>query len=298
MKSIATLLLTLSLLHASALGAVVFADSFDRPDNRNIDAVLTGITNNTLDALPADAVYTQPWLDPNNRAPTYGVQDGDATNGGGAQILTNQLQLAVGAGTSNAFGNHNFTDAGLLGAGGFTVSLDVTGFAQTGYQQGGAFAIGMSLAEANSAQDAFNLTPGRMTGAFNDASTIGAAVPGVVVSDFWLALRGNNSLAWGGSGGNVMGITGLAGKTGTISATFLFSDFNAGSTVNYEIFLNSVSRGTGSFTWSGTGENYIGLDARDSSGVSLNNFNVSTVPEPSAVVLGLVGLAGLLRRRR
>jgi hypothetical protein len=34
------------------------------------------------------------------------------------------------------------------------------------------------------------------------------------------------------------------------------TDFNAGSTVNYEVFLNDVSRGTGAFTWSDTDANY------------------------------------------
>jgi hypothetical protein len=292
----AGIVLALSGNHAGAQ-AVLFSDNFNRADNRDIQASLTGITDNTGSSLPVDGVYSQPWLDPNNRAPTYGVQDAVASNGGGAQILSSQLQLAVGAGTSDAYINHNFVNASILSAGGFTVSLDVNGFSQTGYQQGGAFAIGMSASEAAAGADAFDLTPGRYTGAFNDASTIGAAVPGVVLSDFWVALRGNNSVVWGGSSGTISGVGSLSAKTGTISATFSFSDFNVGSTVNYQVFLNGVSEGTGSFTWSGTDENYIGLDARDSSGVSLDNLSISTVPEPSAMLLGLLGATGLFLRR-
>jgi PEP-CTERM motif len=277
--------------------SVLFSDTFNRADSRDIQASLTGITDNTGSSLAADGVYSQPWLDPNNAAPTYGVQDGVAANGGGAQILSSQLQLAVGAGTSDAYVNHNFVNASILSADGFSISLDVGGYTQTGYQQGGAFALGMSASEAASAGDAFDENPS-MTGAFNDGSTIGLAPPGTVVSDFWLALRGNNTLAWGSGSGTISGVTGLSAKIGTISANFSFGDFNAGSTVNYEVFLNGVSEGTGSFTWSGTDENYIGIDARDSGGVSFDNFSVSAVPEPSTVALVMVGAAGWLIRRR
>lgn len=292
--------------HANAQ-SVLFSDTFDRANSRDIQASLTGITDNTGSGLAADTVYTQAWLDPNNAAPTYGAQDGIATNGGGAQISGNRLQLAVGSGTSEASINHNFINSSILSAGGFSVSLDVTGFTQTGYQQGGAFAIGMSASEAASVGDAFNqgLSPNppipSMTGAFNDASTIGANIPGLVASDFWLAIRGNNTLVWGGSSGVISGVTGLSAKTGTISADFFVNDFNAGSTVSYNVYLNGVSEGSGSFTWSGTDENYIGVDARDSTAVNMDNLTIATiapVPEPASAALMLVGGAALFLRRR
>jgi hypothetical protein len=40
---------------------------------------------------------------------------------------------------------------------------------------------------------------------------------------------------------------------------FACSSFNAGSTVNYEITFGGSPMGSGSFTWSGANENYIGL---------------------------------------
>ena len=263
---------------------ILFKDTFDRADSRNIDSALTGVTDRTGAPLAADNFYQHGHIDPNNNAPTYGIQDADAANGGGVQILSNRLQLAVGAGTSNLFVNHNFTNAAITETGGFSVSLEVTGYTQTARQQGGGFAIGMSQAEAQSAEDAFNLTA-PMTGAFNDASSIGAAVPGAVVSDFWVALRGNNSLAWGGSSGVIGGTSGFAARTGTITVNFAVTDFNAGSTVAYEVFLNGVTQGTGSFIWSGTNENFIGIDARDSTAVGFDNFSVSTFAPTPAVVL-------------
>ncbi len=260
---------------------------------------MTGITDNTGSSFTAGTVYSQPWIDPNNASPTFGVQDSVAANGGGAQVLSSQLQLAVGAGTSDLFVNHNFVDSPILSSGGFSVSLNVLGESQTGYQQGGAFAIGMSQAKAATAGDAFNSAPS-MTGAFNDADTLGANVYGTVLSDFWVALRGNGSLAWGSSSGVINGVSGLS-KAGVISANFMFSSFAAGSTVNYEILYNGTSEGAGSFTWSGTDENYIGIDGRDSSAVTFDNFSVSTiapVPEPTTLALFALGGVGLLIRRR
>ena len=303
MKAIVKLMVAWLLAQGIAGAALLFEDTFDRANSRNIDASLAGITDNTGSSLAADAVYIQPFLDPNNAPPTYGVQDGVASNGGGAQILANQLQLAVGAGTSNAYINHNFVNSAITDVGGFTVSLDVTGYNQATRQQGGGFAVGMSAAEAASAQDPFETTSPSMVAAWtNDPyGFIGAPVgptPTNVVSDFWIGLRGNNSIAWGGRTGNVHGVAGLPAKTGTISVDFNFADFNAGSTVNYEVFLNDVSRGTGSFAWSGTNQNHIGIDARDNTAVSFDNFRIETIPEASVVPLLGLGLAGILRRRR
>ncbi|MES2437535.1 MAG: arylsulfatase [Verrucomicrobiota bacterium] len=270
--------LPLALLLAGVLTGhaqdLLFRDTFDRPDNRNIDAVLTGITDATGSALPADGVYTHAWLDPNSKPPLYGAPDADPANGGGTQILGNAWQVKNGTGTANAFVNHNFTNAAILEKGGFSVSLDVTAYSQTTNAQGCGFAIGMSQAEAAVTGDAFS-GASRMTGGFGTA--IGAAVPSQTASDFWITLRGDNTLAWGGKTGAASGVTGLTAKTGTISANFTLTSFNAGATVSYEIFLNGVSRGTGTFTWSGMNENFIGIDGRDSTSVTVDNFNIATL---------------------
>ena len=50
--------------------SVLFSDTFDRANSHDIQASLTGITDNTSSGLAADTVYTQAWLDPNNAAPT------------------------------------------------------------------------------------------------------------------------------------------------------------------------------------------------------------------------------------
>ena len=133
-------------LLATAHAGILFEDTFGRTDSRNIQESLAGITDNTGSSLAAGAVYSQPFLDPNNAAPTFGVQDAVATNGGGAQVASNQLQLSTGVGTSNAFINHNFINPGILTDGRLSVSLDVMSFAGTDNGSGGGFAIGMSQA--------------------------------------------------------------------------------------------------------------------------------------------------------
>lgn len=266
--------LTSTSQEASAIN--LFSDNFDRPDSRNIDAVLTGINNNTGTSLAADSVYSQPHLDPANDP---GPEDADPVNGGGARILGNQLQLAVGQGTSNAFVNHNFTNASILTDGGFRVTVDIAGYAGTSNGQGGAFGVGMSQAEATATGDGLTGNPdgGKFTNAFQDAANF----LNTAKSDFWLGIRGNNTIAWG-AGAVAPGTPGyniatIAGKIGTISATFAPAGFNQGDNVAYEVFYNGASQGFGVFTWSENMANYIGLDSRDGSATQFDNFSVETV---------------------
>ncbi|RYD35125.1 MAG: hypothetical protein EOP87_07910, partial [Verrucomicrobiaceae bacterium] len=267
-------LLFLSGILAAPAQDILFRDTFDRPDSTNIDAVLTGITDGTGAALPADGIYTNAWLDPNSKPPTYGAPDADPANGGGTRILGNAWQVKYGTGTANAFVNHNFTNASILASGGFSVSLDVNAYTQTTNGQGCGIAIGMSQVEAAGTGDAFS-GASRMTGGFG--TTIGSAIPSQTTGDFWLVIRGDSTLAWGGKTGTISGSTGLGAKTGTISARFTLASFNTGAVVNYEVLLNGVSKGTGSFPWSGTNENFIGVDARDSTSVTVDNLSIATL---------------------
>jgi hypothetical protein len=282
-----------------ARAADLFVDTFNRPDNTDIDAATTGITNNTGTTFGASAVYSQPWIDPNSAAPIFGPPDANAANGGGQQILNNEYQLKYGTGTSNSFVNHNFTNASILSAHGFRISLDVNGFNQATNGQGAAIAIGMSQAEALTGHDALNgqsnadptVPPiAKFTNAFQDT----AFTAGTVLSDFYLGLRGNSTLAWGTGTANSGGTSApapsfaaVAAKTGTISAEFVVNDFNSGSSVAYQVFYNGVAQGYGAFRWSGTNENYIGLDGRDDTAMRVDNYKIETVTGLTPQVLRL-----------
>src|SRR3972149_91758 len=139
----------------------------------------------------------------------------------------------------------------------------------------------MSQAEAALGSDASDSLPNnsKFTGGFGPATNIS--------SDFWLALRGDNSLIWG-SGNTVAGtVTGLAAKTGTISAKFATHSLDAGRSVAYEVFHNGVSQGFGAFAWSESNANYIGIDARAPAAVQLDNFSINSVTDATPSVLRL-----------
>ncbi len=286
----ATLVAVLMIGGTRGQAATLFRDTFNRPDSRNIDAELTGITDNTGSSLAANGVYTHALVDPSNADPINGVEDGNALDGGGAELVGGALRLAVGAGTSNAFVNHNFTNPEILAHGGFSVSADIV--AAGGYQQGGAFAIGMTQAEAFAGGDAFNEFPAvdpdgpAYTWAFNATppSTPQQGLPvGNVVSDFWVGLRGDSSVIWGGHSGTAS-VVDVGASSGTIGATFSLSSFDAGATVDYEVFFNGGSIGNGSFNWSDSNANYIGLDANDDAFVAIDSFGVESSSVPTLTV--------------
>ena len=143
-----------------------------------------------------------------------------------------------------------------------------------------------------------------MTGAYNPDpyGITGDPVGPAIVSDFWIGIRGNNSLAWGSNTGSVLGLPAgaLAAKTGSLSVTFAVNGFNSGDTVAYEVFYNGSSEGYGAFSWSDDMANYIGLDARDGTAVSMDNFSVETITDASInmlrlqvnTVTGAVAIAG------
>lgn len=285
-------------MNATAEAAVVFMDTFDRETEFNLNGSMTGITNNTGDAFTG-GVYGNGFVDP---AYPGAAADGNAANGGSAKIHENQLRLAVGPGTSNTFVNHNFVD---LGSKVFSVSLDLTGYdGGAGSGHGGGFAIGMSEAEALSTGDAQNGNTAAGDGDFKMQDGLqdgGNQVSDVAVSDFWVVLRGDGFLQVGTKGHNFPGTEGVFGpghlnsidagaNTGTVKAVFIAPDFNDGTSVDYRLFFNDNLVDTGSFMWTGTNENYIGIDARHGGFVSFDNFAVS-VPEPSAALIALLAAA-------
>ena len=134
--------LLLAALVSSQAQVILFQDTFARPNNRNIDAVLDGITNNTGSALPADAVDVYPWLDPLSRPPGYAAPDGNPADGGGSQIVSGVWQVKSGPGTANGYVNHNFVNASILSAGGYSCR-PIAGTSQATSGQGAVIGLGV-----------------------------------------------------------------------------------------------------------------------------------------------------------
>ena len=82
-------------------------------------------------------------------------------------------------------------------------------------------------------------------------------------ADLFVGYRGNQSAIQVFENGTEVINNATAGDASTLpkklKIDFTCSDFNVGSTVNYEVTFGGAAMGTGSFTWSGTNENYIGV---------------------------------------
>ncbi len=65
------------------------------------------------------------------------------------------------------------------------------------------------------------------------------------------------------------------------------TDFNLGSSVSYEVFVNDTSVKAGTFTWSGANENYLGLYSNYTSlGAETDNFAITVEsPPPGSLML-------------
>ena len=65
----------------------------------------------------------------------------------------------------------------------------------------------------------------------------------------------------------------------TMKIDYSFSDFNAGSTVGYDIYLGVDLITSGTFTWSGTEENYISIFSNLASDLShFDNLEIRAYP--------------------
>lgn len=255
---------------ASSGAATLFADTFDRANNTDLNAASTG-KSGTLGALD--------WIERSGGA--AGVT---------AEVNNNNILLGEtaggGGGWAIAYPDYNFSDALIASNGNLTVTMDLASVTTTGNTRFAGFGVGNSLAELNAW--AHNNPTSTFTSDFfmgYDPTGAGTAVGTYVFKNSTTQDFFNSTARTAGT---------------TLSATFSFDDLNSGSTVNYEAFINGASVKTGSFTWSGTNENYIFLYSNyTGSNGRIDNFAVSTVPEPSGLaMLGLGGLALIGRRRR
>ena len=247
---------------------VLFADTFDRGNSTDLNASSAG-KSGTLGAL------------------TYG----EIGSTGNMSINGNQLaggDSAAGSGWSIAYiNNHNFTDASISTVGGFSVSIDIVSFASAGNGRYMGFGIGHSLTELSGLSGTL---PGQVGG--NADVVIGydsvGATQGIAVFKNGVQFGSHTAFP-----------PGFPARPDTLTVTYTFSNFTAGSTVGYEVFLDTTSVLTGSTVWSGTNENYISINSNLSAEQArFDNLAITIVPEPSAVLLCGLGALCFLRRKR
>ncbi len=288
------------LASSTASGTILFQDNFDRAQTYDIDKVYRGITAAPEMNIRGADLYLHPFVDPGN---ADGAVDDNRSNGAGACIKRKQLQLAVRNGSSNMLLNRNIIYPAIVEAGGFSIQLevDLTQYHQRSVKtgNGGGFAVGMAFDDAMDSGDGmFGSHPLRNG---KDRVRFQAAMHGQpkeknahteewnppAVSDFWIVLRCDGNLVWGGRGSivkqdgkrNFWGMVPVETLVGVVHVDFRLTSFNAGDTVNYTVYYNGSKRGNGQFEWTNTESNFIGLDARHRDAVVFDNFEIS-LPAP------------------
>lgn len=300
-KTSLTLPLIPLLFTIPASGAVLFSDSFDRPDSNDIDASNVGMGGSLGPLAYVEATDDQFVV----------LNPGDANGPGFTNIGANQLALADGPNAAGMHIDHNFIGSTITTAGGFRVSLDITnaGTADQINERFAGFGVGMTAAETSTYYFDFNssaVSPGIR--GHQNTTTVDSGVADWNVSlirtnaggdqDVWVSIYQNgvetHRFTTDDNGGGM--------TTGSLSVDFALSSFASGATVTPLITLNGESVGGAadlSFQWDADDSNYIGLAARQNSeGWNFDNLSIETIPEPSFALLGGLGLLGLLRRRR
>jgi hypothetical protein len=205
---------------------------------------------------------------------------------------------------------YNFTDAAILAAGGFIVSQNIISIGSNTAQPTDRFVgygVGLNPTQiSNFADDtASNVGPRGSVSA--NASLPGQTTAGVAPFYVDLDISGQVQVFEAGSGlvftsGTLLNASPL-GSAAKLTTDFTFANFNAGSTVNYSVFLTtnnvSIAVTSGTFDWTTTGNNYVAGSMRgntDTAGV----LDISTVPEPSVITMIVGGFSamGLFIRRR
>lgn len=269
MKTLAPVLLASGLAATSAHAAVLFADTFGRANNTNLNASSTG-KSGTLGALN--------WVEAN----TGSGASADASVNGGA------LQLSNGAANVTSYAVP-YVDNNFTGLTGFEVSFDFTSAPPQGGVRTVGIGIGSSKAQLDTLASSVPSASSEVVFGFDVATTASASPTGVNIFQ----------------GGTQVGSTIVRTVTNgtTLRGVFTFDDMLTGTTIDYSIYFGTEVTPiyTGSTTWTGDNQNYIAVFNTHSSGnagsvTKIDNFSISEIPEPAS--LALFGLGGLLVGRR
>lgn len=247
----------------------LFLDTFARPNNNDIDVSDAGMSGSDVPPLGANATY-------------YEGFEGSGS-AGSIQVQGGALRMAVGVGMSESGIEHNFIDPEIISAGGFSIEMTVqeisSDLSDIANRYAG-FGVGLSEAEAATGADVGESLPaGKVSFRGKQGGNTG-------VTDFFVELDLNGNVkVW--SHGVLLETVPVGQTQGTLTASFALSGFGAGDQVTVDVFFNgerldinsananSTSR---TFQWNQADENYIGLSARASDYVRIDNFAIRRLP--------------------
>jgi hypothetical protein len=239
----------------------LFADTFDRADSPAADG--SGLNESTAGKSGSLGALT--WT-----GKTALLNAGNIVDINGGRLRMDAFNTDGRNGGLAFISDHNFIDAAIKAAGSFKVSIDIASVSSAGEGRFIGFGIGQSLAELNGLTSASpSAYPSDVFIGYDDIGTargIGVFHNGVNVTSPLLAFP-----------------DGATSRPDTLSAVFTFADMSAGTALDYEIFLDGLSVGTGSTTWGATDQNYLLVASTYSNPSTFDNFFVS-VPGPPVIV--------------
>jgi hypothetical protein len=225
---------------------VLFADTFNRADS----AVVDGTDLNTSGTGKSGLLAPLDW----NGKPTRTTPEGSVA------ILKNQLNIDTLGSSDGNNGGIAWVDNNFTGLSELTVSVDIASTSSSGDGRNPGFGIGQSLAEISGLGGASG--PGSVADVYIGWDQVGGT-RGLVI---W---HNGVQQAYTDPGGNA---------PLTMSATFTFEDMDAGTAINYEVFIGGALVVTGTSAWSGTDENYISIQSNTTNPTAFDNFVVTGTP--------------------
>lgn len=262
--------------------ADLFVDTFNRPDNTNIDASMTGAWGSRVPPIGPDAAYYEGYE--GSGLPTS------------IEVLSSNLQMAVGLGMAENGLMHNFVGQEIVDAGGFSVELTVqeinTDSSDSSNRYVG-FGVGLTQAESAAGGDAGDNSGIIFRGKQGNAN--------LGVSDFFVELDLNGNVkVW--ANGVLLDTVPVGQNYGTLTASYALTGFSTNDTVTVNVFFNgrqvdinsgnpnSMSR---TFRWSHNNSNYIGLSARASNYAQMDNLAIRKLPLANGLAINYAMLHGL-----
>lgn len=254
----------------SAAAGVIWSDNFNAPDTGNLD----------LSEQAGRRAGSNPAIQARSSRVQHGIS-GNALNFLNAG--TGRIRFHEDTDLSNATAGAWFdwasgsTGADILAAGGLSVKFDwITD--NTTATEWVAFNIGHGAESGG--EPGFRVNDGT-----NDAGILFRFNGQTEIFD-----NGTNL----GAGGSIVPVAGVR----NVKVDYNFTSFADGSPFTMTAYVNGTSVYNNSFTWSGnSGQIYMELETLSST--TIDNLSVSTIPEPSGLLLlGAASLMPVLRRRR
>jgi len=244
----------------------LFLDTFNRPDATNIDSSAAGMWGSRVPPLGVDAAY----------------YEGFEGSGSPANLAIVNHSLYKNTGGMIECGlMHNFVGSDIVSAGGFSVELTVQEINSDGTDNANRYAgfgVGLSQAEAAAGGDVTATTGTLFRGKQGNAN--------LGVSDFFAELDYNGSIkVW--TNGVLLDTISAGASYGTLTASYATAGFTTNDTVTVSVFFNGLQVDintadtnslTRTFKWDRNNSNYIGLSARASNYVQMDNLAIRKLP--------------------